>query len=160
MLDASFFKFEQIFPFFHLIFVITLISTQVVLILATNHFLKNGLTKYEQLFKILKTGEIIFFTTLFFIILTGIVLANGDSFKFSDPMIEGAIHTKFALSIFCLCNFLYIHYRLKLAQKAYKISEFDEVNEHLIVAIRYFIVLDICIILIAMYLGIVVGKFK
>ncbi|WP_217907056.1 hypothetical protein [Campylobacter ureolyticus] len=103
---------------------------------------------------------IAFFITFSVTVLTGFLLSQNGDFKFSDPMIESVINTKYAIAFLLLCNFSYIIYRFFLAKECYKKSDYDEMNEHLIIAVNYFIVLDIVLLLISTYLGVVIVSFK
>ncbi|NLY04215.1 MAG: hypothetical protein GXZ15_05180 [Campylobacter sp.] len=158
-INASFARIDHILPFLHISSTILLISAQISLLMITMLFLKRSPKTYGEFFRKVKNFMIVFFILLLVIILTGFLLSKGDDFKFSDPMIEGIINTKYAISILILCNFLYIFYKFDLAKKAFKKGEVDEMNEHIIIAAKYFIILNICLLFIAVYLGVAIGRF-
>lgn len=158
-LDASFAKVEHILPFLHITSLILLISVQLSLVVVTNFFIKGTYKINGEFFRQIRVVLALLFGLLFAMVLTGYLLSGGGDFKFSDPMVEGIINTKYALSFLITCNMLYIGYRFYLAKKAYKASEIDEMTEHIIIATRYFVVLDVMLLFIGIYLGIVIRSF-
>ena len=156
-INASFARVDHILPFIHLTSTILLVSAQMALVMVTVFFSKKI---YADFFRYVKFTVISFFILLFIIVVSGYLLSNGGDFKFSDPMIEGIINTKFGLSLLIACNLLYITQRFYMAKKAYKNSDTDEMNEHIIIAVRYFIILDIVLLFIAVYLGVALWRFS
>ncbi|NLK67514.1 MAG: hypothetical protein GX282_08585 [Campylobacteraceae bacterium] len=159
-IDSSFARVEHILPLLHIISAIFIISSQVVLICLTRFFTFYVDKNYGELFKQIKRIVVVILTLLLLLVLTGFLLSNGDDFKYSDPMMQSVIHTKYAISILIFCNFGYVLYRFSLAKKACKDANLEEMKEHLIIAINYFVVLDIFILLISVYLGVVMAEFR
>ena len=159
-IDSSFARVEHIVPLFHIISAIFIIAGQIVLVCMVNFFMKYVDKNYSDLFKYIKKIVIVFLVILMSSILSGFLLSNGSDFKYSDPMIKSVINTKYAVVILLFCNLSYIIYRFLLAKKAYKETNLDEMKEHLIIAVNYFMVLDIFILLISVYLGVVIAGFK
>lgn len=158
-INASFARVDHILPFLHITTLVFLVAVQISLILTTNFFIKKSYKINDEFFRCAKFVIMILFGLLFTMILTGFLLSNGSDFKFSDPMVEGIITTKYALCFLIMCNLSYIVYRFYLAKKAYISGENDEMIEHIIIAVRYFVVLDVILLFIGVYLGVVMGRF-
>ncbi|MCR8699521.1 hypothetical protein [Campylobacter ureolyticus] len=145
-------------PFLHIVSIVVLITLQGLIICITRFL--NLEKNYSFIFKSCKNLAIAFFITFSVTVLTGFLLSQNGDFKFSDPMIESVINTKYAIAFLLLCNFSYIIYRFFLAKECYKKADYDEMNEHLIIAVNYFMILDIVLLLISTYLGVVIVSFK
>lgn len=129
------------------------------LIICLSKFLTSQ-KSYGAIFKSFKNLRVVFFITLAITITTGFLLSQDGDFKFSDPMIESVINTKYAIAFLIICNFSYVIHKFMLAKKCYKKADYEEMKEHLIIAVNYFIVLDIVLLLISIYLGVVIVSFK
>ncbi|QKF65016.1 hypothetical protein [Campylobacter corcagiensis] len=158
-IDASFARVEHILPFLHLTSLILLMSVQLSLVMVTNFFIKKTYKVSAEFFRQIKVVLALLFGLLFAMVMTGYFLSLGGDFKFSDPMVGGIINTKYALTFLITCNMIYVGYRFYLAKKAYKASQIDEMIEHIIIATRYFVILDVILLFIGVYLGIVIRSF-
>lgn len=159
-IDSSFARIEHIVPLLHIVATTFIVAIQVAILYLVNFFTKHIDKNYNELFKYSQKIYKVFFILFFIIVVTGFLISNNGDFKYSDPMIRSVINTKYAIAFFVACNFSYIIYRFSLAKKAYKETNLDEMKEHLIIATKYFIVLDICILLLSIYLGVVIVGFR
>ena len=115
--------------------------------------------KFTEILRYMKRYEQFFALFLVIVCVSGFFLADGRGFKFSDPMVKGAIATLWAGAGFILLNFIYMHYKISSLKRALDAGDELEANEHLIIVVKYFIPLNIVVTLICVYLGVTVGEF-
>ncbi|CZE47009.1 hypothetical protein [Campylobacter geochelonis] len=159
-INAAFAKAEQILPFLHIIFAMSIVSIQVVLLIGSRYFLKNFSDDYKMVLSFCKKFEISFIILFMLLVLSGFIMSKNGDFKFSDPMVEGILNTKFILSGFILLNFGYIYYKLMMIRKNIEKNEVEEVYDNLVIATKYFTSLNIGLCVIGIYLGVVIVEFR
>ncbi|MCI6988459.1 MAG: hypothetical protein MR902_02670 [Campylobacter sp.] len=161
MNELSFIKVEQILPFFHIFLVTIFISIHFCLISILLVFLKFPNTKRSLKFLLKIFSAFIISCAVLFtlIILSGAVLSMRESFEYSYPMIEGILVTKVILSFFILINFGYIIYRFYRLKNSILKNELDEIDEHIIIASKYFLPLNIAMSVLTMFLSVSMKGF-
>lgn len=151
-INTAFLRSEQILPFLHVLGVILLISLQIVAIT-----LIKTLDDMKILNKFLKFFMFSFFAILGVILVSNTVFYDSSDLKFADPMFEGIVLTQFAVFIFLIINHIYISYKILQLSRT---QNSDDIAEHLIIIGNYFIPLNICVSLFAVFLGVVMKVFE
>lgn len=157
----AFAKIEHILPFLHICLSIFLISIQVSTSLLLIFFLKIDNTKksIKLIFKFLKFFNITVIFILSGVAISGFFLSGQNFTKFSDPLVDGVVLTKYTLGLFVLINFLYILYQTKLMKNSILNNDLEQIEDRSIIISNYFLPLNIVVCLIAVYLGIVIKGF-
>ena len=166
-IDTGFIKASQILPLIHILSVIFLLCAQICVFLIARIFINLSSksqadakdVKFAEILRYMKRYEQFFALFLVIVCVSGFFLADGGGFKFSDPMVKGAIATLWAGAGFILLNFIYMHYKILSLKRALDAGDELEANEHLIIVVKYFIPLNIVVTLICVYLGVTVGEF-
>jgi len=83
----------------------------------------------------------------------------GMGFAYGDPTAFIMIHIKESLWIFIAFNFLYIYKKYLNAKKALEVENYLEVQENIILIMRYLMPLNLVCSLIAVYFGIIIKGY-
>jgi len=141
-------------PFLHILSIIFFVGVQISL--ASVLYVLRDAENKAQLLSYFHFFKIAFVILLFAVGGIGANLASSNDLKFADPMIEGIFLTQYAVVLFIVINFVYISYKFRLIQNA---ENYDEIKEHLIIVGQYFVPLNICASIFAVFLGVAIGVF-
>lgn len=93
------------------------------------------------------------------IIVTSLFMHLGLGFKNGNPTTYVMVHTKEALWTFIAFNFTYMYFKYVKAQKGLDEENYIEVEENVILMVRYLIPLNLVLAIISVYFGVALRGF-
>ncbi len=93
------------------------------------------------------------------IILTSLFMHLGLGFKSGNPTTYVMVHTKEALWTFIAFNFVYMYLKYIKAKKGFDEENYIEVEENVILMVRYLIPLNLVLAIISVYFGVVLRGY-
>ncbi|NOX15088.1 MAG: hypothetical protein GXP61_03520 [Epsilonproteobacteria bacterium] len=155
-------SYKLVIIFFHILSASLLIGSMFVMIFIIrpiNVKVKNIHYKCSNCLKLLKRF-IYFIVPDMLILLSASMFMNvGMGFAYGDPTAFIMIHIKESLWIFIAFNFLYIYKKYLNAKKALEVENYLEVQENIILIMRYLMPLNLVCSLIAVYFGIIIKGY-
>ena len=115
--------------------------------------------KFNTCMKIIR--KYMFFTLflMLIVIVTSLFMHWGLSFKTGNPTTYVFIHIKEALWTFMTFNFIYMFFKYTKAKKGLESENYIEVEENVILIVRYFIPLNLVLSIVCVYFGVVLRGF-
>ncbi len=103
----------------------------------------------------------LFFAVLFMgmIIVTSLFMHFGLGFRAGSPTTYVFVHIKEALWTFMAFNLIYVYVKYIKAKKGLESENYIEVEENVILIVRYFIPLNLVLAIISIYFGVVLRGF-
>lgn len=115
--------------------------------------------KFENSIKMMRRYFLFLVPVLFVIIATSLFMHIGMGFKSGNPLTYVMVTTKEALWTFIAFNFIYMYLKYCKAQKGFAEENYIEVEENLILMVRYLIPLNFILALISVYFGVILRGF-
>ncbi len=115
--------------------------------------------KYSSCIKMLKRYLIFIVPILGVIIVTSLFMHLGLGFKNGNPATYVMVHTKEALWTFIVFNFIYMYFKYVQAKKGLDAENYIEVEENVILMVKYIVPLNLVLSLVSVYFGVVLRGF-
>lgn len=115
--------------------------------------------KYSSCIKMLKRYLIFLIPILSIIILSSLFMHLGMGFKNGNPATYVMVHTKEALWTFIVFNFMYMYLKYRKAKKGLDSENYIEVEENVILMVKYIVPLNLVLALVSVYFGVVLRGF-
>lgn len=115
--------------------------------------------KFTSCMKMLKRYMIVTAPLMGIIIVTSLFMHLGLGFKSGNPTTYVMVHTKEALWTFIAFNFVYMYFKYIRAQKGFYEENYIEVEENVILMVRYLIPLNLVLAIISVYFGVVLRGY-
>lgn len=93
------------------------------------------------------------------IIITSLFMHLGLGFKSGNPATYVMVHTKEALWTFITFNFGYMYIKYRNAKKGFEEENYIEVEENVILVVKYLIPLNFVLAIISVYFGVVLRGY-
>jgi len=103
----------------------------------------------------------IFFLVPLMLIIAGtsVFMHIGLGFRSGNPLNYIMVHTKEALWTFISFNFVYMYLKYLKAKKGFEEENYIEVEENVILMVRYLIPLNLLLAIISVYFGVILRGF-
>ncbi len=115
--------------------------------------------KFTSCMKMLKRYMIVTAPLMGIIIVTSLFMHLGLGFKSGNPTTYVMVHTKEALWTFITFNFIYMYLKYVKAKKGFDEENYIEVEENVILMVRYLIPLNLVLAIISVYFGVVLRGY-
>lgn len=96
---------------------------------------------------------------LLIIIITSVFMHIGLGFKAGNPTTYVMVHTKEALWTFIAFNFIYMYFKYLKAKKGLLEQNYIEVEENVILMVKYLIPLNLLLAIISVYFGVILRGY-
>jgi len=93
------------------------------------------------------------------IIITSLFMHIGLGFKSGNPTTYVMVHTKEALWTFIAFNFIYMYFKYLRAKKGLVEENYIEVEENVILMVKYLIPLNLLLAIISVYFGVILRGY-
>lgn len=93
------------------------------------------------------------------IAVTAIFMHIGLGFKSGNPMNTIMVHIKEALWTFISFNFIYMYFKYLKAKKGFEEENYIEVEENVVLMVRYLIPLNLLLSIISVYFGVILRGY-
>lgn len=115
--------------------------------------------KFGSCMKMMKR-YILFLTPVMFVLLgTAVFMHLGLGFKSGNPTTYIMVHIKEALWVFIAMNFIYMYLKYRNAHKGLEAKNYIEVEENMILMIKYLIPLNLLLALISIFFGVILRGY-
>ena len=115
--------------------------------------------KFTSCMKMLKRYMIVTAPLMGIVIVTSLFMHLGLVFKSGNPTTYVMVHTKEALWTFITFNFIYMYLKYVKAKKGFDEENYIEVEENVILMVRYLIPLNLVLAIISVYFGVVLRGY-
>lgn len=115
--------------------------------------------KFGSCLKMIKRYIIFLLPVMFVIVLTSIFMNLGIGFKSGNPTTYVMVHTKEALWTFIAFNFIYMYFKYLKAKKGFNEENYIEVEENMILMVKYLIPLNLILAIISVYFGVILRGY-
>ena len=115
--------------------------------------------KFTSCMKMLKRYMIVTAPLMGIIIVTSLFMHLGLGFKSGNPTTYVMVHTKEALWTFITFNFIYMYLKYVKAKKGFDEENYIEVEENVILMVRYLFPLNLVLAIISVYFGVVLRGY-
>jgi len=154
--------FGRIIVFLHIMSTAFLIGSMIMIRFIVKPALmdiKDEGVRYSRCIHMLNRYFYYIFVTMIILISASLTMSVGLGFQYASPTMFSIVHVKEALWLFIAFNFLYMYTRFLNAKRLYKKRNFFEVHENLGLIVNFVMPLNILLVLMASYLGIVIRGF-
>lgn len=115
--------------------------------------------RYTRYMKMVQRYMLYLVPVMLVIVVTSVFMHVGLGFKAGNPTTYVMVNTKEALWTFIAFNFAYMYMKYLKAKKGLEEQNFIEVEENIILMVRYFIPLNLVLALISVYFGVILRGF-
>lgn len=115
--------------------------------------------KYSSCLKMLKRYLLFLVPILGVIVITALVMHLGLGFKNGNPTTYVMVHTKEALWTFIVFNFIYMYFKYIQAKKGFDAENYIEVEENVILMVKYIVPLNLALAIVSLYFGVVLRGY-
>ncbi|ACZ12681.1 hypothetical protein [Sulfurospirillum deleyianum] len=115
--------------------------------------------RFENCMKMVERYMLFSLPMMFFIIATSVFMHIGLGFRGGNPLTNVMVHTKEALWTFIAFNMLYMYLKYRRAQKGMVEENYIEVEENVVLIVRYLIPLNLLLAAISGYFGVILRGF-
>ena len=115
--------------------------------------------KFGSCVKMIRRYMIFLMPIMGVIIVTSLFMHLGLGFKNGNPATYVMVHTKEALWTFIAFNFGYMYIKYRNAKKGFEEENYIEVEENVILVVKYLIPLNFVLAIISVYFGVVLRGY-
>ncbi|MBV5279532.1 MAG: hypothetical protein J0647_11050 [Campylobacteraceae bacterium] len=115
--------------------------------------------KFDTYIKMMKRYIIFLLPVMLIIVITSLFMNFGLGFKSGNPTTYVMVHTKEALWTFIAFNFVYMYFKYLKANKGFKEENYIEVEENIVLMVKYLIPLNLVLALISIYFGVILRGY-
>ncbi|MDD2384910.1 MAG: hypothetical protein PHN18_12020 [Sulfurospirillaceae bacterium] len=115
--------------------------------------------KFGSCLKMMKRYILFLVPVMLIIVLTSIFMNLGLGFKNGNPATYVMVHTKEALWTFITFNFVYMYFKYLQAKKGFDVENYIEVEENMVLMVRYLIPLNLILAMISVYFGVILRGY-
>jgi uncharacterized membrane protein len=112
--------------------------------------------RYGLFLRVLKQFYHLAFVALVTILCMAVILDVGLFTDYGDPAKDALVHIKEAAWLLITANIIYSFFKYRQARKAYELRQMIEVQEHVIIIIKYIMPFVFVVSLIALLMGSIV----
>jgi uncharacterized membrane protein len=115
--------------------------------------------KYSSCIKMMRRYILFLVPVMIVIIATSVFMHIGLGFKSGNPTTYVMVHTKEALWTFIAFNFIYMYFKYLRAKKGLAEENYIEVEENVILMVKYLIPLNLLLAIISVYFGVILRGY-
>lgn len=115
--------------------------------------------KFSSCIKMMRRYILFLVPVLLIIIITSVFMHIGLGFKAGNPTTYVMVHTKEALWTFIAFNFIYMYFKYLKAKKGLEEENYIEVEENVILMVKYLIPLNLLLAVISVYFGVILRGY-
>lgn len=158
----TFGDFGRIIIFLHILSSCLLIGSMFVMrfvIQPVEESIVDNKMKFGSCLKMMKRYIVFLLPVMLMIVLTSIFMNLGIGFKSGNPTTYVMVNTKEALWTFIAFNFIYMYFKYLKAKKGFKEENYIEVEENMILMVKYLIPLNLILAIISVYFGVILRGY-
>ncbi len=115
--------------------------------------------KFNSCIKMMRRYILFLVPVLLLIVVTSVFMHIGLGFKAGNPTTYVMVHTKEALWTFIAFNFIYMYFKYLKAKKGLDEENYIEVEENVILMVKYLIPLNLLLAIISVYFGVILRGY-
>ena len=115
--------------------------------------------KFNSCIEMMRRYIVFLVPVLLTIVITSVFMHIGLGFKAGNPTTYVMVHTKEALWTFIAFNFIYMYFKYLKAKKGLAEENYIEVEENVILMVKYLIPLNLLLAIISVYFGVILRGF-
>lgn len=115
--------------------------------------------KFNSCMEMMRRYILFLVPVMLVIIITSVFMHIGLGFKSGNPTTYVMVHTKEALWTFIAFNFIYMYFKYLKAKKGLVEENYIEVEENVILMVRYLIPLNLLLAVISVYFGVILRGY-
>ncbi|MBN1840110.1 MAG: hypothetical protein JW802_08740 [Campylobacterales bacterium] len=115
--------------------------------------------RFESCMKMVQHYMLFSLPMMFVIILTSVFMHIGLGFRGGNPITNVMVHTKEALWTFIAFNMIYMYLKYRRAKKGLADENYIEVEENVVLIVKYLIPLNLLLATISAYFGVILRGF-
>jgi len=115
--------------------------------------------KFGSCLKMMKRYIVFLLPVMLIIVLTSIFMNLGIGFKSGNPTTYVMVNTKEALWTFIAFNFIYMYFKYLKAKKGFNEGNYIEVEENMVLMVKYLIPLNLILAVISVYFGVILRGY-
>jgi len=154
--------FSRIIIFLHIISSALLIGSTFVLrfvIQPVEEAIADEKIKYSSCINMMRRYILFLVPVMIIIIVTSVFMHIGLGFRSGNPTTYVMVHTKEALWTFIAFNFIYMYFKYLKAKKGLAEENYIEVEENVILMVKYLIPLNLLLSIISVYFGVILRGY-
>ncbi len=154
--------FSRIIIFLHIISASLLIGSMFVMrfvIQPVEEDVPDEKIKYSSCINMMRRYILFLVPVMLVIIVTSVFMHVGLGFRSGNPTTYVMVHTKEALWTFMAFNFIYMYLKYLKAIKGLEEENYIEMEENIILMVKYLIPLNLILALISVYFGVVLRGY-
>ena len=158
----TFGDFGRIIIFFHILSSCLLIGSMFVLrfvIQPVEADILDNKVKFGSCLRMMKRYIVFLLPVMFIIVLTSVFMNLGIGFKSGNPTTYVMVNTKEALWTFIAFNFVYMYIKYWKAKKGFDEGNYIEVEENMVLMVKYLIPLNLILAIISVYFGVILRGY-
>lgn len=115
--------------------------------------------KFSSCMMMMKRYIVFLVPVMIVLMLTAILMHLGLGFKNGNPITYVMVHTKETLWVFIAMNFTYMYIKYRKAQKGMADKNYIEVEENIILMVKYLIPLNLLLAIVSIYFGVILRGY-
>lgn len=115
--------------------------------------------KFNSCMEMMRRYILFLVPVMLVIIITSLFMHIGLGFKSGNPTTYVMVHTKEALWTFIAFNFIYMYFKYLRAKKGLVEENYIEVEENVILMVKYLIPLNLLLAIISVYFGVILRGY-
>lgn len=154
--------FSRIIIFLHIISAALLIGSMFVMrfvIQPVEEDVADEKIKFSSCIKMMRRYILFLVPVMIVIVVTSVFMHIGLGFKSGNPTTYVMVHTKEALWTFIAFNFIYMYFKYLRAKKGLEEENYIEVEENVILMVKYLIPLNLLLGIISVYFGVILRGY-
>ncbi|MDD4506770.1 MAG: hypothetical protein PHE60_10415 [Sulfurospirillaceae bacterium] len=154
--------FGRIIIFLHILSACLLIGSMFVLrfvIQPVEADILDNKVKFGSCLRMMKRYIVFLLPVMFIIVLTSVFMNLGIGFKSGNPTTYVMVNTKEALWTFIAFNFVYMYIKYWKAKKGFDEGNYIEVEENMVLMVKYLIPLNLILAIISVYFGVILRGY-
>jgi uncharacterized membrane protein len=154
--------FGRIIVFLHVISSALLIGSMFVMrfvIQPVEVYVPDEKIKFNSCMQMMRRYILFLVPVMLVIVTTSVFMHIGLGFKAGNPTTYVMVHTKEALWTFIAFNFVYMYLKYLKAKKGLAEENYIEVEENVILMVRYLIPLNLLLAIISVYFGVILRGY-
>lgn len=154
--------FGRIIIFLHILSACLLIGSMFVLrfvIQPVEADILDNKVKFGSCLRMMKRYIVFLLPVMFIIVLTSVFMNLGIGFKSGNPTTYVMVNTKEALWTFIAFNFVYMYIKYLKAKKGFDEENYIEVEENMVLMVKYLIPLNLILAIISVYFGVILRGY-
>ncbi|AFL69021.1 hypothetical protein [Sulfurospirillum barnesii] len=158
----SFSDYSRVIIFFHVISSALLIGSMFMIRFVVHPVQKkisDIKMRFETCMKIIRSYMFFSVPIMLVIIFTSVFMHIGLGFRGGNPITNVMVHTKEALWTFIAFNMIYMYLKYRRAKKGLVEENYIEVEEDVVLIVRYLIPLNLLLAAISAYFGVILRGF-